>query len=462
MDRLNQKWMLFSASRRRPEAVARIQRQRLVKLVDYAKKHSPFYSRLYQDIPPGGLDLASLPPVNKNALMAEFDAWVNDPQVNLAELRRFLASRASPGQRYLDRYSVWATSGTTGEPGIFVHDDRARSVYTDLIIFRAYPNWFSLSQLIDLLRRGFRYTLVIATGGPYAGITNWEEIRLRLGRLANVLNTLSLDNPLPELVQRLNEIQPVVLASYPSVLGLLAEEQVSGSLRIRPNLLACTSEWLDPAVRGQIERAFAPARLVELYGASEFPCIATSCRHNWLHLNADWVILEPIDRAGRPVPPGQPSHSVLLTNLANFVQPIIRYDLGDSVTLRPDPCPCRSRLPALRVEGRRDEILVFPGKDGSPVRLLPMALADQVEKMPGVRRYQIIQTAASALQVRLEAEPGCDRLEVWTAARRSLEAFLSANQLIDVELSLAGELPRPEPGSGKFRLVWSQITDQQL
>lgn len=461
MDNLNQKWMLFFASRRRPDIVERIQRQSLAKLVDYAKTHSPFYRRLYQDIPPDGLHLTNLPPVHKQALMAEFDDWVTDPQVNLEGLRRFLARRSALGQRYLDRYSVWATSGTTGEPGIFVHDDRARSVYTDLILFRVYPNWFSLSQLLDLLRRGFRYTLVIATGGPYAGITNWEEIRLRLGRFSNVLNTLSLDNPLPELVQRLNEIQPIVLASYPSVLGLLAEEQVSGALRIRPNMLTCTSEWLDPAVREQVERAFAPARLVELYGASEFPYIATSCRQNWLHLNADWVILEPVDSDGRPVMPGQPSRSVLLTNLANYIQPIIRYDLGDSVTFRPDPCPCGSRLPALRVEGRRDEILVFQGEDGSPVRLLPMAVADQVEKIPGVRRYQIIQTAAAALQVRLEVEPGSEREAVWAAVRRSLETYLGACGLPAVGLSLAPDPPRPEPGSGKFRLVWSQVKDQE-
>ena len=57
-----------------------------------------------------------------------------------------------------------------------------------------------------------------------------------------------------------------------------------------------------------------------------------------MHLNADWVILEPVDRAYRPVPPGVMSHTVLLTNLANRVQPIIRYDLGDSVVIEPDPC----------------------------------------------------------------------------------------------------------------------------
>ncbi len=460
MNRLSQIWTLYLASRRRPGEISRTQQQRLEKLVSHAKAHSPFYRRLYQGISPPDIDLSSLPPVTKPELMAEFDAWVTDARISLTDLRAFLAAKHPPGTRFLDHYLVWTTSGTTGEPGIFLHDSRALSVYYDLIIFRAYPSWFSLGQLLDLLRRGFRYTLIIATGGPYAGISNWEEVRQRLVRYSSVLSTLSLDEPLPELVRRLNEIQPIVLASYPSVLHLLAFEQTAGRLRIRPNMLTCTSEWLDPAVREQIERAFAPGRLVELYGASEFPYIATSCRHNWLHINSDWVILEPIDRAGMPVEPGQPSHSVLLTNLANYVQPIIRYDLGDSITLRPDPCACGSRLPALRVEGRRDEILTFAREDDSLVRLLPMALADQVEKTCGVRRYQIIQTTANGLQVRLEVEPGRDLRQVWVAVSRALAAYLCAQNLPQVELSLSEELPHPDPRSGKFRMVWSQVKEQ--
>ncbi len=461
MKRPVQIWSLFCASRRRPGDISRIQQQRLERLVSHAKANSPFYRRLYQEISPANIDLSSLPPVTKPELMANFDAWGTDPRISLTDLRAFLSAESPPVTRFLDRYRVWTTSGTSGEPGIYLHDSRALSVYYDLIIFRAYPSWFSLGQLLELLRRGFRYTLIIATGGPYAGISNWEEVRQRLGRYSSVLSTLSLDEPLPELVRRLNEIQPIVLASYPSVLHLLAFEQAAGRLRIRPNMLTCTSEWLEPAVREQIERTFAPARLVELYGASEFPYIATSCRQNWLHINSDWVILEPVDRAGVPVEPGQPSHSVLLTNLANYVQPIIRYDLGDSITLRPDPCACGSRLPAMRVEGRRDEILTFSREDGSLVRLLPMALADQVEKTSGVRRYQIIKTTVNGLQVRLEVEPGREPHQVWDAVSRALTAHLCAQNLTRIDLSLSEELPHPDPRSGKFRMVWSQVKDQK-
>ena len=85
--------------------------------------------------------------------------------------------------------------------------------------------------------------------------------------------------------------------------------------------------------------------------------IAYACTEGWLHVNADWVLLEPVDAEHRPMPPGEPSHTVLLTNLANRVQPIIRYDLGDSVIAKPEPCACGSPLPAIRVEGRHDDVV---------------------------------------------------------------------------------------------------------
>ena len=70
-----------------------------------------------------------------------------------------------------------------------------------------------------------------------------------------------------------------------------------------------------------IERAFDCA-LINEYGSSECMSIAFSCSERALHVNSDWVILEPVDADYRPILPGASSHTVLLTNLANRVQPI--------------------------------------------------------------------------------------------------------------------------------------------
>ena len=137
--------------------------------------------------------------------------------------------------------------------------------------------------------------------------------------------------------------------------------------------------------------------------------IAYGCAQGWLHVNADWVLLEPVDDAYRPVPPGAPSHTVLLTNLANRVQPVIRYDLGDSVMAKPEPCACGSPLPAILVEGRRDDVISLRAPDGSIVRLLPLALTTVVEDAAPGHRFQIVQTAADRLLLRLHTSHGADR-----------------------------------------------------
>ena len=74
-----------------------------------------------------------------------------------------------------------------------------------------------------------------------------------------------------------------------------------------------------------------------------------------------------MDEGYQPVAPGKPSRTVLATSLSNRVQPIIRYDLGDRITMLPDPCACGSPLPSMRVEGRTDEILTFRSQAGEVV-----------------------------------------------------------------------------------------------
>ena len=178
-------------------------------------------------------------------------------------------------------------------------------------------------------------------------------------------------------------------------------------------------------------------------------------------MNADWVILEAVDEAYRPIPAGQPSHTVLLTNLANYVQPIIRYDLGDSITVKPDSCPCGNPLPAIHVEGRTDEILYLETREGQTIPLLPMGIATVVEETPGVRRFQAIQTGPSALQIRLEAMPEADEMQVWAMVSQRLQEYLRAQSVPFVHLEKAAEHPSPHPISGKFRHVWAEQTSPE-
>src|SRR5690606_28956819 len=93
--------------------------------------------------------------------------------------------------------------------------------------------------------------------------------------------------------------------------------------------------------------------------------LSYDCDNGWHHLHADWFAFEPVDAEFRPVAPGEPSHTVLLTNLINRTQPILRYDLGDSIVMRPDPCPCGNPLPAFLATGRSSDVLRLSTSDGT-------------------------------------------------------------------------------------------------
>jgi phenylacetate-coenzyme A ligase PaaK-like adenylate-forming protein len=144
---------------------------------------------------------------------------------------------------------------------------------------------------------------------------------------------------------------------------------------------------------------------------------------------------------------------VLLTNLANRVQPIIRYDLGDRVVVSPTPCGCGNALPAICVEGRRDEIVAFTARDGRVVRLLPLALTTLVEDVAGIHRFQLVQDAPDRLALRLPRGDEADRRAAWHAASRVLADYLAQQGLDDVAIALDEREPQPEPSSGKLRQV---------
>jgi len=253
-----------------------------------------------------------------------------------------------------------------------------------------------------------------------------------------------------ELVERLNRFQPAMLAPYASIAALLADEQEAGRLAIHPVLLALSAEGLPQAEYGRIARVFG-AKVGNSYAASECMFMSAMCEEGWLHVNMDWVVFEPVDADHRPVPPGEQSHTVLISNLANRVQPILRYDLGDSVMERPDPCPCGNPLPAIRVQGRSADILTFRTSSGE-VRLAPLALSQPIEAVRGVTLFQIAQTAPDRLEIRLRIAPTADEEAVWREAETGLRKLLTEQGLQQLTLEHGGEPPEQGRG-GKFREV---------
>lgn len=440
-------WDAWRARKKGADAIAQRQRARLAKIVAYARANSPYYRELYRDLPERVEDTTLLPVTDKNRLMARFDDWATDREVTISKARAFAENPDLIGERFLGKYTLNTTSGTTGTPGIFVLDDPSMAVVSAMAL-RTLQAWLGFGDLVRILAGGGRMAMTFASGSHSATAVSAARVRKSASWRKRVL-TLSVHAPLSEMVSQLNEFRPALLAPYASIAKLLAGEQEAGRLNIRPVLMVLVAEGLSVDEYDRIAKVF-DTTVETSYAATECPFLSYSCEERWLHVDSDWAVLEPVDADYRPVPPGEQSHTVLLSNLANRVQPVLRYDLGDSIVQRPDPCPCGNPLPAIRVRGRSADVLTFLGDQGQRVSI--PVLAFEIDHIPGIELFQIVQTIPTSLRVRLRLQAGIDRDRVWQSVDSEILRLLNEHNVNHVRVEHADEPPEQSSG-GKYRTV---------
>lgn len=434
-------------------SLAAMRSQRLAELLAAAAAHSPRYRRLLAGCDPATARLEELPVARKAELMGDFAGWVCDPALSLPALRRFLAEPANIAADCLGPYTAWESSGSTGEPAIFVQDARAMAVYDALEALRR-PLLRPFERLLDPWSLGERIAFVGATGGHFASTVSVERLRRLQPGLASRLRGISFLQPLDRLCDELDAFDPTVLATYPSAAIVLAQEREAGRLKAAPREIWTGGETLSAAGRVFLKEAFA-CPVANSYGASEFLSLAFECSLGVLHLNSDWAILEPVDAQGRAVPAGHAGTTTLLTNLANHLQPVIRYDLGDRVRLLDAPCGCGSHLPVIEVHGRDDDTLCLAAGVGMPaVRVVPLAVSTVLEEEAGLFDFQLVQQGPRELLLRTRGQ-GQKMQRTLRKARAALGAFLETQGAKGVRIECRAGESTQCGRSGKFRRVIS-------
>lgn len=400
----------------------------------FAVERSPFYRRFHAGMEARRLE--ELPVLMKHELMESFDELVTDRAVRLADVRAHLAGDAA-GERFRDRYWVAATAGSTGAPGVFLHDDREwRAV---LASYARANDWAHIEA-------GLTHRLKLAV---VSSRTPWHQSAI-VGRTleSRFVRALRIDatEPLEDILVQLNAFQPDSLVGYASMLRLLANEQIEGRLRIQPKGIMSASEVLTTESRARMRRAWS-REAFDVYAATEPAGIASECdRHAGLHLYEDLVITEVVDDANRPVPVGRVGAKVLVTVLFRRTQPLIRYEMSDCIALMPGACACgRPFARVAHVEGREEEILSLPRvRDDGRTAVHPNVF-HRILELVAVGAWQVVHERDDVLRVILAgARPELDERRLADDLVRALAA--SGARAAAIVVDRVASIPRTPIG----------------
>lgn len=440
-------WLCRKYERMNTEERGALRIQRLKELVRYAKENSPFLKQLYRDVPDDFI-LTDLPTTDKKMLMANWNDWVCDRNLTLEQVNLFMEDKRNVGVMLNGKYLVFTTSGSTGVPLVAACDKTTNNVMGGISARRSFARREDLAAFI---KRGGKSIGVFADDGFYLGNTS---IRSRLRSMPWKKRQLAVSSalyPVPEIVRQLNEFQPAMLGGYPSNLELLINEAKAGRLKISPVLIMTGGEYLSDTLREKLSDTFH-CYVQTSYSCTEGGTVACECRCRHFHVNDDWLIVEPVDSEGKPVPDGVLSDRIFLTNLYNYTQPFIRYEVTDRVIMHHEPCPCGNPSPWLELEGRTDDVTTFT-EGGRKIRIAPLSVYAVLKEVHELRRFQVLVYAGNKVELRLEEQEGTDRTEAFEKAKTSLEQYLLSQGIGHVTVTLSEILPQQDPNSGKFKHI---------
>lgn len=446
----------FRATRRDPERVREEQQQRLRRLLQTARARSSYYREKFRHLDADCASIEDFPVTTKAEMMAHFDQVVTDPAVTRAGVERFIEDVRNVKQPFLGKYTVSHTSGSQGQPTLIVQNQQVLDLLFAFQMTRGHcghrGGFMGFIDAMRALHQPARLAVVINQQGFFPSAWVWQRLPEYMHVYMNFLFVPATD---PDLVKKINDFSPNVLSSTPTTLDLL-------SLRIDEFRLShlrqvvTWSETLTPSARRRITEAFR-VPLLDNYASGECMFLTNGCpTAPGAHVNADRVILEAVDENYQPVPAGHLGHKVLLTNLANTVQPFIRYEIGDRIVMATEACGCGNRMPRIeKIVGRAADFFWVRTPAGfRPLTAYPFQHA--FDYLREVREWQAEQVERNSILVRLEPIPGAT-LDL-AAARKRLDERLELtglSQELDIQIVSVPRLGT-DARTAKFRRMISR------
>jgi phenylacetate-CoA ligase len=360
----------------------------------FAVERSPWHAERLAHVDIGTVtpeDLTSLPIMTKRDLMASWDRAVTDRRLTCALAREHLASVDAEGPSFLlDEYLVFATGGSTGEPGIFPWslEEFARWVISSVRLG---------ADLGDRLPERMTFVGARSPRHPSA-----MPPLVLYGVERGLRHVVPIDQPPGEVISALNAANPDSMWAVSSVLPALTAAQVSGALSIAPVRIAIGGDWVDPAALDAAATTFG-VRPTVTYPTTDLGHVAAdSPGEGSMTINDDLMIVEAVDVDERPVLPGDLSHHLLVTSLHHRTIPMIRYRLDDRIRIDPAHGRYAAYGRIAEIDGRADDLFRY-----ADATVHPHVFRSVICAHASVADHQVRQTARGA-HVRIVSEGALD------------------------------------------------------
>ena len=402
--------------------VEQIQRERLTKLLLHCKKHVPAYADVLPD---------------ESTIQADPFAVLHT-QVPLLPKRQF----QSTAQQYIadnvpeaDRIAN-CTGGSTGEP-IHFYMTRHQVESYEAARWRGL-SWYGITQ-------GSRSVMLwgspIELSKQAQRKNRIRESLLKNRRIVSAYNLTEQD--LGKHIAFLESYKPEYLYGYATILTAFA--QMLDKHHMKPNIqlkaVVSTSETLEPWQIALFEKVFG-CPVANEYGARDAGILAYTCPQGGIHITAENCIIEVVDPVTHELLPAGQEGVLAITDLTNFVQPRLRYQLGDIGTISPTRCSCGRTLPLLmHIGGREDDLLI--GHNGALVH--GNIIGQLLRPLDGLAAFQFRQhTPQTATLYLVKASPEVQLDEPEIRAQM-------AKVLPDIDITIE-YVPKIQPtASGKLR-----------
>ena len=411
------------------------QRDRLRALLARAIADSPFHAGRLRGVDPDRFelaDLARLPVMTKADMMENFDAATTDRRLTRDLVERHLARSVTDPSLLFGEYVVLVSGGSSGQRGLFVQRVEEYAEFAASVTRRAMAA--TVAAAGGLPPEGLVIGMVGAGSPVHSSGLGCVTATRPPVRLVSAPASL----PVAEIVRRLNAAQPPNLLAYAAKLAELAREQRDGRLKLNLRSVASFAEAISMPERIAVTEAFG-VPVIDTFASTEGLAGHSEPGGTVLTFASDTCLAECADDDGQPVPDGVASSKVLVTNLHNLTQPMIRYELTDRFT----PAGT-SEGGALRagVEGRSDDLFRYAGAS-----VHPFVIGAPLLHAPAVREFQIRQTERGANIVAV-IDGDFDPSTIVAAVKRSLrQAGLTSPQ---VGFCRVGALDR-DPMTSKAR-----------